>query len=149
MLALGCAAKDPVAHLAPSEAELTRWSRWPSLEVLDGARTSSLSAAVRGPTALAFFATYCPPCLAEIPTLEAAHAAGRAVLGISLDAPDAPELAALRVAYPVLVLDERSRSAANELGGGLPFGLVVDGGPRPVAAWRTMPELRGALGRMP
>ncbi len=82
------------------------------------------------PTVIAFWASYCPPCLAEMPMLQTLHSQGHAVLGVSLDANQ--PTAVLRLLdergarYPNIMLDEASMKAAGRaLPGGLPFTLVA------------------------
>lgn len=76
------------------------------------------------PALLVFWATYCPPCIEEMPHLEVVFQQKRAIVGISLDAAE-PEKAAsvatrMRARYPNLVLDEAS---VKKAGAALPFGL--------------------------
>lgn len=72
------------------------------------------SEAYRGKAVLiTFFATWCPPCLQEIPTLKELHAKfeqrGFAVVGLSVDEGGADPVARLvkqaRINYPVLMAD--------------------------------------------
>lgn len=82
------------------------------------------------PTIVAFWASYCPPCLAEMPMLERLHKEGHAVLGVSLDAdqPDTVQrlLKERGAHYPNIMLDIVSMKAAGSaLPGGLPFTLVA------------------------
>ncbi len=82
------------------------------------------------PSIVAFWASYCPPCLAEMPMLERLHKEGHAVLGVSLDAdqPDTVQrlLKERGAQYPNIMLDTASMKAAGRaLPGGLPFTLVA------------------------
>ena len=82
------------------------------------------------PTIVAFWASYCPPCLAEMPMLQALHGQGHAVLGVSLDANQPAIVQRLLdergARYPNIMLDEASMKAAGRaLPGGLPFTLVA------------------------
>lgn len=106
-----------------------------------------------GPTVLNFWASYCPPCLAEMPLFEALHRQGQAVLGVSLDADDPGKVQAILrargVSYPNLILDPPSMKALGRaLPQGLPFTLVLDAQRRPRVALfgkTSRAELRAAL----
>jgi thiol-disulfide isomerase/thioredoxin len=82
-----------------------------------------------------FWATWCPPCVEEIPILSAARrdfaAKGVEVVGIALDSNHnvAKFLAKLPVAYPVLVAGLEVLDLLRKLGnpsGGLPFTVILD-----------------------
>ncbi len=89
------------------------------------------------PLLVNFWATWCPPCVDELPLLNAFHAehAGRGwqVLGLAVDQPSAVRrfMQQLPLVFPVgmagLAGTELSRSLGN-LGGGLPFSVVFDAG---------------------
>lgn len=92
--------------------------------------------AFRGrPLLVNFWATWCPPCVEELPLLNAFQAEqgarGWQVLGLAVDqaAPVRQFLQKLPLNFPVgmagLAGTELSRSLGN-LGGGLPFSLVLD-----------------------
>lgn len=83
-----------------------------------------------GPTIFAFWATYCPPCIAEMPMFEAFHRAGHRVVGVSMDAGQTDAVQAVlrrqKVTYPQVILQESSmRAAGLALESGLPFTLVT------------------------
>ena len=110
-------------------------------------------AGLRGRTLLLnFWATWCPPCIREMPELEAfwrrQQAAGWQVLGLAVDNPAAVRefLARSPVTYPIAVVGmegaELSRRLGNERGG-LPFSVVLGKDGRPLARklGETKPEL--------
>lgn len=115
-----------------SEAETAFWaSRYegPNGEAVELAR-------FRGrPLLVNFWATWCPPCVEELPLLNAfqsAHAGkGWQVLGMAVDQPSAVRsfLKKLPLVFPVAVAGlagtEISRSLGN-LSGGLPYSVVFD-----------------------
>lgn len=82
-----------------------------------------------------FWATWCPPCLKEIPDFirmqEKLGARGVQFVGIAADQPDKVRLfaAKYRMNYPVLLADmavvEIAKQAGNQAGG-LPFTVILD-----------------------
>jgi peroxiredoxin len=79
-----------------------------------------------------FWATWCPPCRAEIPDLEAAYQAfkgeGLVVLGVNVQDPAQlvePFVAEMGMTYPV-VLDKTGRVLKDYRAPGLPMSLIVD-----------------------
>jgi peroxiredoxin len=81
---------------------------------------------------LNFWATWCPPCRAEIPDLEATYQAyredGLVVLGVSVEDPVSlvePFVAEMGMTYPV-VLDKTGRVMKDYRAPGLPISLIVD-----------------------
>jgi thiol-disulfide isomerase/thioredoxin len=88
-----------------------------------------------------FWATWCEPCLREIPLLNALQAAhadeGLQVVGIAIDFRDAVLKFQKRTPlhYPVLVGEEEGYEAAQKFGMtlGLPFSVFADGANRVIA----------------
>ncbi len=104
-----------------------------SFRNLDGGRTT-LSAFSGKLLVVNFWATWCPPCLKEIPTfiaLQTQHGAdGLQFVGIALDQEDAvkPFVAEHAINYPVLVGDDDVARYMLRLGneiGALPFTAVI------------------------
>jgi len=86
-----------------------------------------------GPLVLNFWATWCAPCVKEMPMLDAFHrqqqAAGWQVVGLAIDGPTPVRefLSKVPVAFPIGLAGftgvELARSLGNE-SGGLPFSVV-------------------------
>lgn len=95
-----------------------------------------------------FFATWCFPCVAELPTLEALQRdygpRGFQVVGVGMDLEGAQVLAAFadhyELRYPVLIADERILSGQSVFGTivALPTSFILDRQGRVVAAWQGM-----------
>lgn len=123
LLAPGTSTPPPGTQMAP---ELV-------LPTLDGAplKLSDL----RGKLVLVnFWATWCPPCLKEIPLLVEAHTRyaerGFALLGPAMDDPELVRraLPGLRIQYPVIIGDQAVPQAMDALGdtlGALPFSVLI------------------------
>ncbi len=96
--------------------------------------TEAQLAKLRGRTVLVnFWATWCGPCVTEIPVLDALHAAhadaGFSVLGVALDTPEAVRafVAETPFTYPTLV-GEAALDVMTRLGnqtGALPFSVLL------------------------
>lgn len=115
---------------APTPAD--PWSL--AFDTPDGGRLAL--ATLRGqPLVINFWATWCPPCIREMPALDRFHrdfqARGWQVLGIAADPPSAVRefLARTPVGFPIVVAGfggvELSRQLGN-LSGGLPFTVIFD-----------------------
>lgn len=119
-------------ELAPDAAE----ALWPlSFDTPEGGKLSMAS--LRGrPLLLNFWATWCPPCVEEMPLLDAFYrqqaANGWQVLGLAVDQPAAVRafLGRLPVSFPIAMAALEGTSLARSLGnltGGLPFTVVFGG----------------------
>jgi thiol-disulfide isomerase/thioredoxin len=82
------------------------------------------------PSVLAFWATYCPPCIAELPMFSALARSGHMIVGVSVDAGNeaqvAEVLASHRVHYPQAILTHDSLRSAGRALDGVPFTIVLD-----------------------
>ena len=93
-------------------------------------------AALRGrPLLVNFWATWCPPCIEELPLLSAFYTANRAngvqLLGLAVDRaePVVRFLARSPVSFPVALAGMEGIELARELGnaaGGLPFSVLFN-----------------------
>jgi thiol-disulfide isomerase/thioredoxin len=108
----------------------------PALDLagLDG-RVHSLADYRGRPLVINFWATWCPPCVAEMPMLSAFDAEqapdGPRVIGIALDAPDRVRMFLSRtpIGYPILLDAPDDDDASVVLGnarGVLPYTVLVD-----------------------
>jgi thiol-disulfide isomerase/thioredoxin len=109
-----------------------------SLTSLDG--TTVKSGALKGNVVvLNFWATWCQPCMSEIPELKQLAASSKAkVVGIALDQDGAktvkPFVASHEINYTVLVGNEEVFQRFNGLG--IPYTLVLDSSQRIVKIYR-------------
>ena len=93
-------------------------------------------AALRGQAlVINFWATWCPPCIKELPEFDKLHRAqasrGVQVLGLAVDGPTAVRQFLVRqpVAFPVGLAGFEGTDLSRRLGnsgGGLPFTVVID-----------------------
>ncbi len=131
--ASGCAAASGSAT-APGPATGSTASDF-ALDTLDGARFQLSEHLGKEVVVIAFWATWCEPCKAEMPHLAALHRKyrdkGLLVLGVSIDGPESlaqvrGDVAQGRVPYPVL-LDAESRVVASyNPRRSAPFSVVID-----------------------
>jgi thiol-disulfide isomerase/thioredoxin len=111
-------------------------------------------AALRGqPLVLNFWATWCPPCIEELPALDRFHrdwsTRGWQVVGLAVDSPSAVRSFLVRqpLSFPIGLAGLDGAALSRELGnaqGGLPFTAVfgADGRLRQTKAGQTsLPEL--------
>ena len=117
-------------HAQEPGPEANLWGQ--SFASLEGAPLAM--AAFRGrPLLLNFWATWCPPCVEELPLLNRFYGERRAqgwqVLGVAVDQPPAVRkfLEKLPLAYPVAIATSGGMQLGRSLGnlqGGLPFTVV-------------------------
>lgn len=120
-------------HAVQAGAEQALWAQ--AFDTPDGARLAMGSFAGK-PLLLNFWATWCPPCVDELPMLNTFHRENKVngwqVVGLAIDQPSSVRkfLARLPLDFPVglagLGGSELGRSLGN-LTGGLPFTVVFSG----------------------
>jgi|GEM_PF-811830 len=142
LLLTGCGTSDP----DPASVVVGSQSPGFSLMSLDGTtvKSSDLKGAV---VVLNFWATWCQPCMSEIPELKQMATSSKAkVIGIALDQEGVktikPFVASNNINYTVLVGDEEVFQRFN--GVGIPYTLVLDPSQRIVKIYRG-PTTKAAL----
>lgn len=85
------------------------------------------------PVVVNFWATWCPPCVKEMPDLDALHKKHKGVTFLGLGIDTASNVQAftekVKVSYPLLILGHGGIELMRRLGnkaGGLPFTVVFD-----------------------
>ncbi|MEL7058946.1 MAG: TlpA disulfide reductase family protein [Acidobacteriota bacterium] len=99
------------------------------LRTLDGAPLGLDDVPGEGPLILSFWATWCEPCVREVPTLASLHREGEArVLAVSIDGDPQrvvpPFVERHRIDYPIAVASAESALAVGAVS--IPFTLVLD-----------------------
>lgn len=131
ILALAVVACGGPGEAVPQGINQGNLARDFTLTSLDGSEVS-LSDFEDSVVLVNFWATWCPPCRAEIPDLEEAYRAyqddGFVVLGINVEESHKvvePFVDSMGMTYPVL-LDERGQVMQEYRARGLPMSLLVD-----------------------
>lgn len=119
---------------APAQDDVAAAFWLQSWEMPDGGTLAATG--LRGrPLLLNFWATWCPPCVDELPMLDEFFRSGRdqgwQVLGLAIDQPSAVRafLATRPLAFPIGLAGLGGTELARELGnakGGLPFSVLFD-----------------------
>lgn len=127
LAALGLAARGAGASILPANPVFGR-----TFTDLQG-RDQALSAYVGRPVLMNFWASWCAPCVREMPLLETLHQRypDLALLGLAIDTQANVErfLQKVQVSYTLLLTGTQGIPLMRELGnkgGGLPFTLLFD-----------------------
>lgn len=114
----------------PDGAEKAFWSL--TLKNLDGT-PAPMNSYLGRPLLVNFWATWCPPCVEELPLLDAFYIENKSkswqVLGIAVDRPEAVEqfLTQLPLSFPSVMAGPSGIALTQSLGnrqGGLPFSVL-------------------------
>jgi thiol-disulfide isomerase/thioredoxin len=131
-LLLSRSGQEPDSPPLPSQAAVGRLLSLPLLDPA-GSQETTLARWQGKPLIVNFWATWCPPCLTEMPVFSRLQEKHRAVqfVGIAIDTPQNVQAfaAAHPMSYPLLLGSEEATSLLGELGNdrnGLPFTLVID-----------------------
>jgi thiol-disulfide isomerase/thioredoxin len=153
----------PLLMMVEDDIGLQKQMRW-SFDrynlMFAGDRETALATLRRQPAVVNFWATWCPPCVEEMPELsdigDEFRGRGLQIIGIGIDS--APNIGQFwrktPMRYPLVVAGNSGLELVRRLGntaGALPFTVVLsrDGG----VAWRTLgrfktAELREAIRRV-
>lgn len=136
----GAAAEGPQGTKAASGATAATGRSLDSLWSLSLARPEGgelALATLRGkPLLINFWATWCPPCLRELPEIDRFHREfsprGWQVLGVAIDGPTPVRefLTRVKIGFPTVLAGLEGTELVNRLGnpqGGLPFTVMIDG----------------------
>lgn len=132
----------------PDPASVVVGSQAPSFSLVSLDGTTVKSSTLKGSVVvLNFWATWCQPCMSEIPELKQVAAGSKAkVIGIALDQDGVktirPFVVSNNINYTVLVGDEEVFQRFN--GVGIPYTLVLDPSQRIVKIYRG-PTTKTAL----
>ena len=126
------ASSEPAAPYKPASGDLNDlWQM--QFDTPDGSKLAMQS--LKGkPLLINFWATWCPPCVEELPLLERFYSQNKAksvqIVGLAADKPDAVRtfLKKLPLTFPIGITDlsgiALSKSWGN-LAGGLPFSVML------------------------
>lgn len=120
---------------APKKVDSASWIFALSYPDANGVNTPLSSIRGEKLTVLNFWATWCPPCVEEMPELSRVHAElegqGIKTIGLAVDSPSAVAQFAQDkpVSYPLAVIGAAGTSLGERLGnaaGALPYTVLVD-----------------------